>query len=33
MKKPTATNQGSRRLAVSVKVVWSRACTTVERRC
>src|SRR5882672_1034777 len=27
MKNPTATNQGNSRLAVSLKAVWSRACT------
>src|ERR1700674_856318 len=31
MKKPTATNHGSRRLAVSVRVLSSRACKTVDR--
>src|ERR1017187_9257012 len=31
MKKPTATNHGSRRLAVAVRVLSSRACKTVDR--
>src|SRR5229473_164925 len=31
MKKPTATSQGSRRLAVWLRVTVSRACKTIER--